>query len=284
MTNRLMALYKANAGRGLPMAAERRSDQVTEIMLYGAIGYPEIEAADFVAELNKVDTPEILLRVNSPGGCVFDGIAMMGALKDHPAKVTARVDGIAASAASFIILAADEIEMGEATRIFTHCAWGMTVGNADDHDSQSSVLRGIDADMAKMYANRTGLSESAWSAYMKAETYFGRDAAISIGLADRATAEKPKAKIEFDLSAYEKPDSPKAETEKTTSTLTLSVDTSQALADLDEVEKKATGIAALFASIFKGKPKEDALDLNEGDVIIEGSRAAALERLKAVSA
>ena len=277
--NRLMAFYKANAGRGLPLAFEKKSDDTTEIMLYGVIGW-DIEASEFVAELEKVDTPEILLRAHSPGGDVFDGVAMYHALKAHPAKVTARVEGVAASAASFIIMAADEIEMGESTQLMLHCSWGFTVGNKSDHEAQAKVLGGIDADMSELYAKRAGGTVDEWAAVMEGETWYRADDAVKAGLADRKVEAQTQAEITFDLSAFKAPS--KAEVQEIT--VQPKVDFSEFNAELDKAEARVDGfLAKLGKALGMGgttkEPVEPTID-PPAPAFVEGSRAALLSRLE----
>jgi len=279
MSERLMALFKANKGRGQALSHSAEGD-VTHIYLYDVIGWPFIEAQDVVNTLSNVKTDNIVLHINSPGGDVFEGVAIMNALKAHDAKITARIDGLAASAASFIMLAADEIEMGEATQIMIHNAWGFTMGNRHDHESQAVTLGQIDGDMAKMYAAKAGGEISDWASRMDAETFYTREGAIAIGLADRETAEKPKAEITFDLSAFKAP--PKSEVQDIT--VKPTVDFSEFNAELDKAEARVDGfLAKLGKALGMGgttkEPVEPTID-PPAPAFIEGSRAALLSRLK----
>ena len=150
--------------------------------------YDDIEpgmAAKFVAELKKVDSGEITLHVNSYGGDVFEGLTMMHSLRSHPATVTAIVEGVAASAASFIAVGgADRVVMREGTRMMVHNALSIAMGNADEMDKISSRLRSTSTDIAAIYAERSGRDAAEWQSAMDAETWFNADEAVAAGLAD----------------------------------------------------------------------------------------------------
>ncbi len=150
--------------------------------------YDDIEpgmAAKFVAELKKVDSGEITLHVNSYGGDVFEGLTMMHSLRSHPATVTAIVEGVAASAASFIAVGgADRVVMREGTRMMVHNALSIAMGNADEMDKISSRLRSTSTDIAAIYAERSGRDAAEWQSAMDLETWFNADEAVAAGLAD----------------------------------------------------------------------------------------------------
>jgi ATP-dependent protease ClpP protease subunit len=112
----------------------------TDIYLYDAIGEWGVTAQDFVDALRGVVTGTITMYVNCEGGEVFDGLAIYEALRRHPANVTAFVDGIAASAASFVVMAADRIVMAERARMMIHDAHGIAMGNARDMRSMADLL------------------------------------------------------------------------------------------------------------------------------------------------
>jgi ATP-dependent protease ClpP protease subunit len=109
--------------------------------------------------LRNIGPKDITVNVNSPGGNVFDGLAMYDQLREHPAKVTVRVRGIAASAASVIAMAGDEIHVATGSLMMVHKAWGVIIGNADDYTEASTVFNQIDKSLASVYAARTGMTE-----------------------------------------------------------------------------------------------------------------------------
>ncbi|EGT5788619.1 Clp protease ClpP [Corynebacterium striatum] len=150
--------------------------------------YEDIEqglASRIVGELRAADGADILLHVNSYGGDVFEGKTIMQALRNHGGKVTARVEGIAASAASFITVGgADRIVMCEGSRMMVHNALSMAFGNANELDRLSEQLRGQSQDIAEIYAERSGKPVDEWLAAMDEETWFTAEQAVTAGLAD----------------------------------------------------------------------------------------------------
>jgi ATP-dependent Clp protease protease subunit len=182
-----------------------------EVFLYDAIVSTEAEAEwfggvapeSFVKALRAIDAKTINLRINSPGGSVFAARAIEQALRDHPAKVIAHIDGLAASAATFIAMAADEVVMGKGALFMIHKAWTGMYGNADDMRAEADLLDKIDGTLAGTYAERTGKTADEVAAWMAAETWFTADEAVEAGFADRV-AESASAKTEWNLSAYAK--------------------------------------------------------------------------------
>lgn len=178
---------------------------ITEVLLYDEIGMFGVSASQFVADLQEVDTAEIHLRINSPGGDVFQGIAIMNSLKRHKAKVTTFVDGIAASAASFIAMAGDEVVMSQNAELMVHDAWGLAIGNAADMRELADRLDASSNNIASIYADKAGGTVADWRAAMENETWYSDKEAVSAGLADRVQTNKTvsdKAKNRFDLSVF----------------------------------------------------------------------------------
>lgn len=130
----------------------------------------------------------IELLINSPGGDVFDGMAMVNVLRAHPARTRAVVQGIAASAASFIACAADECVMAPNSTMMIHDAWGVCVGNADDMLSLAAVLDQASGNLAEIYATKSGKSVDDMRAAMKSESWYTAEEALAAGLADSVAA------------------------------------------------------------------------------------------------
>lgn len=159
----------------------------TEILLYDEIGVWGVTAKDFVTALDKITTPNIVVRINSPGGDVFDGLAIYNALANHKANVTCLVDGLAASAASFIAMAGDTVSINESAMMMIHRAWGFAIGNHTDMADMATVLSKIDGQLAGIYAKQTGKSVEEMSALMAGEsdgTWFTAQEAADINLID----------------------------------------------------------------------------------------------------
>jgi ATP-dependent protease ClpP protease subunit len=183
---------------------------VTEILLYDEIGEDPffgggISAKQFVEDLQAVDTAEIHLRINSPGGNVFEGITMLNAIRRHPAKVTAYVDGIAASAASFLAMGADSVVMSRNSQMMIHDASGIAMGNAEVMLDLGDRLNRASDNIASVYAEKAGGDPAQWREAMQAETWYYDKEAVAAGLADRVETNKTasdKVKNSFNLSLY----------------------------------------------------------------------------------
>lgn len=215
-------LLISNRGVG-DFKARPVENDVATVYLYDAIVSSEIEAdffggvdpKQFAQTLAGIKASQIDLRVNSPGGSVFAARAMAQAIKDHPAKVIAHVDGLAASAASFLIMAADEVVMGEGSFIMIHNAWSMAIGNADGFRQEADLLDTIDESLVKTYAKRTGIGKDEIRDMMAAETWLNADEAVQKGFASRTTDESVESSTQWDLSAYDNEPEPPKNTGKT---------------------------------------------------------------------
>jgi ATP-dependent Clp protease, protease subunit len=169
------------------------------IDLFDEIGAFGVSAADFVKQLDGL-TGDVVLRINSPGGDVFDGIAIYNALLSHEGHVRVEIVGLAASAASIVAMAGDEIAIAENAFLMIHKAWGVTVGNSNDHDQASDLLGQIDQSLAATYAARSGLDNSTIASMMEAETWLGGEHAKASGFVTEVIAPH-RANASFDLAA-----------------------------------------------------------------------------------
>lgn len=147
-----------------------------------------ISAEGFQRALNGVTAPRIALHVNSPGGDVWDGIAIMNALLQHPAHVTAYVDGYAASIASVVVMGADAVEMGLGAQLMIHDATTFAYGNPREVRACADLLEKVSDNIAGVYAARSGTPAAFWRTAMEAETWYNADEAVTAGLASRAVA------------------------------------------------------------------------------------------------
>lgn len=168
-----------------------------------------VSAKEFAQAMNTLpdDTTSIRLHLNSPGGEVYEGIAILNTLRNHPARVTAIIDGLAASAASFIAAGADEVIMGRNSQLMIHDAWGLAIGNAEDMRDMSERLDKISNNIASVYAVKAGGNVEEWRAAMLAETWYDADEAVEAGLADSVQEAVPEAEQDarnrFDLSVFQ---------------------------------------------------------------------------------
>lgn len=168
-----------------------------EIILYAGIGQDfwgdgtMISAKQFSDELKTVgDTVnEIDLRINSPGGDVFDGIAIFNRLKQHKAKINVYIDGLAASIASIIALAGDEIYIGEGALFMVHLPWTWAMGNRMDLDNTVNRLLDVEEQMIGIYSKKTGMGRSEIKSMLEAETWMGADEAIEKGFVGSKVSE-----------------------------------------------------------------------------------------------
>lgn len=157
---------------------------MTEILIYGEIG-GDVVASSVVSELKGIEDDEVTLRINSPGGDVYEGLTIMNALRSHPATVTAVVEGLAASAASFIAVGgADRVVMRPTAELMIHEAMSFIGGNAAEMSRVVDDLDRISANLSTVYAERSGGDPAEWRERMRAETWFSAEEAVAAGLAD----------------------------------------------------------------------------------------------------
>lgn len=160
-----------------------------EILIYSDIGPEEwggVSAKAIKAQLDKMsDADHITVRINSPGGDVFDGFAIYNLLREHPARVTVKVDGWAASAASVVAMAGDEIEVAANALMMIHNPWTFAMGDANDMRKQADLLDQIKVSIITTYKTRLGMDEAEIAQLMDEETWFDAQGALEAGLATR---------------------------------------------------------------------------------------------------
>ncbi|QNB11569.1 Clp protease ClpP [Paraburkholderia tropica] len=213
--NQILQLLNDNRGRvqGLRVQASADATEVT-VYVYDVIVTDDwwggVSAAAFVQALASITADVIHLRINSPGGDVFAARAMETAVRGHSAKVIAHVDGVAASAASFLMLAADEVEITDGAFVMIHKAWSFAMGNADELKETANLLDAVDASLVRTYAKETGQDEADIAAWMAAETWFSSADAIEKGFAHRLAGSDAGANASaWNLSAYSNAPAPK---------------------------------------------------------------------------
>lgn len=157
----------------------------TEVLIYDEIGGSMGVSADqFAADLLNIDTPNISLRINSPGGSVFDALAIANSLRHHDSTVTAYVDGMAASAATIVAMGADKVIVMPGVEMMVHEASSPDEGNKGEKAAMVTWLAKQDQNIAEQYAAKAGGTAAEWLAMMEAETWFLADEAVDAGLAD----------------------------------------------------------------------------------------------------
>lgn len=165
-----------------------------DVYIYGDIGgwWGGVSAEEFAKEIAALNVKTLNVRLNSPGGLVFDGVAIYNALARHSAKVVIHIEGIAASIASVIAMSGDEIRITEGSRFMIHDPWSIVMGSADDMRAEAAVLDGLKDDLIDIYAARTEQSRDDLAAWMAAETWLSAREAVDKGFADSMTPAKKK--------------------------------------------------------------------------------------------
>jgi len=175
---------KQGDGKAWYRVNNKADKDTAEIYIYDFIGEWGVTAQDFVNELRDIKTSKIDLHLNCGGGQVWDGLAIYAALRNHDASVTAYVDALAASAASFIAQAGDKRIMEPNARMMIHDAHGICIGTADDMREMAKMLADTSDNIAGIYADRSGTEEKNWRKAMKNTTWYSAEEAVEAGLAD----------------------------------------------------------------------------------------------------
>lgn len=169
----------------------RNEAERAEILLYDSIGEHTdfwtgektgISATTFKEKLDEVSPKPVDLRIDSSGGDVFEAFAMCSAIQRYEGEIKAYVDGLAASAASYIAVVCDEVIMNDYAYIMIHCASSVCWGNARKLEDTAARLRNIDANLAAIYQKRSNLSLEEVLDYMADETWFTAAEAYDKGL------------------------------------------------------------------------------------------------------
>lgn len=206
---RLLQLLRDNAQRppqGLRMEQAAEGDAAT-LYLYDIIDpWWGVSAAEVVKQLAGLAGQAVNLRINSPGGDVFEARAMAAAIAQH-GNVTAWVDGIAASAATYVATAAKEVRAADGAFWMIHQAWALAYGNKDDLIDLADLLDKVDGTIVQDYARKTGKSAEQLAAWMQAETWFTAAEAQAAGFVDQIVAggaeDKTAQAGAWNLSAFE---------------------------------------------------------------------------------
>lgn len=189
------------------------SGSTAVLRLYDVIdswgGWWGISAAEVAETLDDLPDSVSLVEIhlNSPGGEATEGVALANVLRQHPARIVAIVDGLAASAASMVAMGADEVVVAPGSQLMVHEASGGAWGPADYMESMARSLHSISGAYAAAYAAKAGGTAEQWREVMRAETWFAPDEAVTAGLADRlltapATTEPAAAVARHDLRVF----------------------------------------------------------------------------------
>ncbi|WP_454674849.1 head maturation protease, ClpP-related [Achromobacter pestifer] len=189
---------------GLRAAVE--DDQDRSISIYDVIGYDwwtgeGVTMKRVASALRSMGAGPVTVNVNSPGGDMFEGLAIYNLLREHKGEVTVKVLGLAASAASIIAMAGDKVEIARAGFFMVHNCWVVASGNRHDMREFADWMEPFDASMADIYVARTGLELSAVQKQMDGETWIGGSSAVEQGFADELLASDQVGKSEGKTSA-----------------------------------------------------------------------------------
>lgn len=192
-------------GRWFSFRAQADIPGEMDLFIYDEISWWGVTADEFVRELAGVQADTINLHLNTPGGMVFDGMAIYNALKAHKARVVTHIDGLAASMGSIIALAGDEVRIAQTAFVMIHNPWSIVLGAAADMRQEADLLDKIGGSMAEVYAGKTGKSVDEIKAIMEAETWWTGAEAVAAGYADsvfNADEKTSEAAARFDLSIF----------------------------------------------------------------------------------
>jgi ATP-dependent Clp protease, protease subunit len=196
------SIFQPRNSLALPIV---NKDEDTTFYLYDEIGDYGVSAKDIVKGINAVKKGTIHFRINSPGGAVFDGLSIYNAIKESKVKTIAHIDGLAASIASVIAIAADEVKMADNAFFMIHEPWSIAIGNADIMRKEADLLEKVAEPMLKSYIERSKHTDEEIKAWMAAETWFTADEAREAGFADAVEEIDAEARtkfVPFDLSVY----------------------------------------------------------------------------------
>jgi len=223
----------------------------TEIVIYDEIGAFGIPAKAFVDELKALGpVADLTVRINSPGGSVFDGVAIYNALKRHDARVVVWIDGIAASIASMIAMAGSEVVMPENAMLMLHDPSGLVMGTAADMRGMAEALDRMKAGMVAAYRDKSGRDNTEIEALMAAETWLSAEEAVGLGLADRV--ERPvRMAAHFDLSRFRN-------TPPQLAALTTTTSEEDAMSDPNKTRSRQPAVAdgSAMAAVVEAQPVE----------------------------
>lgn len=244
---------------------QAKEDQTADIYIYDEIGGWGISARRFTEDLLSLDNlSHINLHIHSPGGEVFDGIAIYNQLKNHSATITVYIDGLAASMASVIAMVGDTVIMPKNAMMMIHKPWGVSWGDANDMREYADLLDKLENVLIPAYVAKTGKTTEEITAMLEQETWLDGDECVEHGFADKviepvkAMASLTSKRIEefsFMPSAIKNQITPKNTTKPTQQPQPNSSPEPQPSASFADEQTRLNGIKDLFA-MFGGRHNE----------------------------
>ena len=225
------------------------SGEETKIFIYDYIGWPYNDAGELVRAMADIKDTPILARLNSPGGDVFDGIAILNAFANHPGGVTVRIESLAASIASVLAMGGRKVEAYQNTMMMIHNSWVIAAGNRKELIEIADILEQIDENMVDAYTGKTKLGKRAVRDMMAAETWMNAKTMKEKGFVDEILKSGQGVKAEFDLSIFDNvPDEFISNTADTGGNLTRK-ETERALRNAGASRDYARAVAAKGATV-----------------------------------
>lgn len=196
-------LARKTSGRDDWYRIQNKAGEAAKLYIYDEIGYWGDTAKALVDDLKGVTGDSLEVHLNSPGGDIFDGLAIYQALKDHEASVTVHIDGLAASIASVIAMAGDKVVMSPKASMMIHDGWTMAVGNGEELRKTADLLDKQSSIIASVYADRSGVAADTWRSAMREETWYTAQEALDAGLVDEVEGlKKAEQGDPFDLAVF----------------------------------------------------------------------------------
>jgi ATP-dependent protease ClpP protease subunit len=184
MKHRILNMTAPNGGQRKWYEIKNAAKDEASIYIYDVIAWYGVNASDFVRDLKAVDAKTINVHIKSPGGDVFEAWAIYQAIRSHKARVVVHIDGMAASAASVIALAGDEIRMGRGAFFMIHRPYVMAIGDADGLRETADVLQKAEGEIEALYVDKSNLSLEEVRAAMAEETWYSPAEAKAAGFVD----------------------------------------------------------------------------------------------------
>jgi ATP-dependent protease ClpP protease subunit len=178
------------------------SSDTPEIYIYDVVGFPYTDVGQLLREMATIKDKPILARINSPGGDVWDGVALMNGFANHPGGVTVRIESLAASIASVIAMGGRKVEAYSNALLMIHNSWVVTAGNRVELLEVADILEMVDENIMESYAKKTKLGKKELREMMAAETWLNAKAMKEKGFIDEIIQAGKGAKAAFDLSIF----------------------------------------------------------------------------------